>query len=79
MSCELTSGSLHGYLDGELDAVRASEFERHLETCPECLRELEAQESLRLQFPETFWTRFEVALEFGGTYGVEFAVQISVQ
>ena len=47
MSCELTSKSLHGYLDGELDAVRASEFERHLESCPQCLAELEAQESLR--------------------------------
>jgi mycothiol system anti-sigma-R factor len=47
MSCELSSVSLHGYLDGELDAIRAAEFERHLETCPECLAELEAQESLR--------------------------------
>jgi mycothiol system anti-sigma-R factor len=47
MICELSSKSLHGYLDGELDAVRAAEFERHLETCPECLAELEAQESLR--------------------------------
>ncbi len=47
MNCELTSKSLHGYLDGELDAVRAAEFERHLESCPQCLAELEAQESLR--------------------------------
>ena len=47
MDCELTSQSLHGYLDGELDAVRAAEFERHLESCPECLAELESQESLR--------------------------------
>src|SRR5271168_134868 len=47
MNCELSSKSLHGYLDGELDAVRAAEFERHLETCGECLAELEAQESLR--------------------------------
>ena len=47
MNCELTTKSLHGYLDGELDAVRAAEFERHLESCPECLAELESQESLR--------------------------------
>ena len=47
MDCELTSQSLHGYLDGELDAVRAAEFERHLESCPECLAELDSQESLR--------------------------------
>jgi len=38
---------LHGYLDGELDAVRAEEFERHLLDCQECVAELEAQESLR--------------------------------
>ena len=47
MECELSSKSLHGYLDGELDAVRAAEFERHLETCTDCLKELESQEALR--------------------------------
>lgn len=47
MNCEQREKSLHGYLDGELDAVRAAEFERHLEGCPECLAELEAQEALR--------------------------------
>jgi mycothiol system anti-sigma-R factor len=48
MSCELPRAMIHGYLDGELDAVRAAEFERHLEQCPECVTALEAQESLRL-------------------------------
>ncbi|HUE43286.1 MAG TPA: anti-sigma factor [Candidatus Sulfotelmatobacter sp.] len=47
MSCELTRSILHGYLDGELDAARAAEFERHLLSCPQCVTELEAQESLR--------------------------------
>ena len=47
MSCERTRTVLHGYLDGELDAVRAAEFESHLEDCPECVAELEAQEALR--------------------------------
>lgn len=47
MNCELTRSVLHGYLDGELDAVRAAEFERHLEACHECMAELEAQEALR--------------------------------
>jgi mycothiol system anti-sigma-R factor len=47
MSCEHAGTILHGYLDGELDAARASEFERHLEICPECLSALEAQETLR--------------------------------
>jgi len=47
MSCELTHSVLHGYLDGELDAARAAEFERHLETCRECIAALESQEALR--------------------------------
>jgi mycothiol system anti-sigma-R factor len=47
MSCELPRTTVHGYLDGELDAVRAAEFERHLEHCPECVAALESQESLR--------------------------------
>ena len=47
MSCELAHSVLHGYLDGELDAVRAAEFERHLESCAECASALKAQESLR--------------------------------
>ena len=47
MSCEQTQTVLHGYLDGELDAARAAEFERHLETCSDCLAALETQEKLR--------------------------------
>lgn len=47
MSCEQTQTVLHGYFDGELDAARAAEFERHLETCSECLAALQAQEKLR--------------------------------
>lgn len=47
MSCELTQTVLHGYLDGELDAARAAEFERHLISCSECVGALEAHENLR--------------------------------
>jgi mycothiol system anti-sigma-R factor len=47
MGCEQARGVLHGYLDGELDAAGNAEFERHLEGCPDCVGELEAQESLR--------------------------------
>lgn len=47
MSCEITRTVLHGYLDGELDATRAAEFERHLESCRECANTLGAEESLR--------------------------------
>jgi mycothiol system anti-sigma-R factor len=47
VSCELTYTVLHGYLDGELDAARAADFERHLISCSECVVALEANESLR--------------------------------
>ena len=46
MACELARTVVHAYLDNELDAVRASEFEHHLEQCSECVTALEAQESL---------------------------------
>jgi anti-sigma factor (TIGR02949 family) len=47
VSCDLTQCVLHGYVDGELDAARAADFERHLLSCPECVAALEAQEALR--------------------------------
>jgi anti-sigma factor (TIGR02949 family) len=47
MSCDLAGKVLHGYLDNELDAVRAAEFERHLEQCSECMTALEQEESVR--------------------------------
>src|ERR1700723_14170 len=47
MSCAPPRAVIHGYLDGELDPVRAAEFEHHLEECPECVPALESQESLR--------------------------------
>jgi len=47
VSCDSTRTVLHGYLDGELDATRAAEFERHLENCRECAVALGAEESLR--------------------------------
>lgn len=47
MSCDFAGTLLHAYLDGELDASRAAEFERHLENCRECTATLGAAESLR--------------------------------
>lgn len=47
MSCELSKTVLHGYLDNELDAARAADFERHLEACRECTNVLGAEESMR--------------------------------
>jgi len=47
MNCDFSGTLLHAYFDGELDAMRAAEFERHLETCRECAATLGAAESLR--------------------------------
>jgi mycothiol system anti-sigma-R factor len=47
MSCDFSETLVHAYIDGELDAVRAAEFERHLENCRECTATLGAAESLR--------------------------------
>jgi anti-sigma factor RsiW len=47
VTCEISQALLHGYLDGELDPLRAEEFERHLESCSPCIAKLEEQESLR--------------------------------
>ncbi|MFZ0883238.1 MAG: anti-sigma factor [Candidatus Acidiferrales bacterium] len=47
MSCNRAGTVLHGYFDNELDALDASEFERHLEQCSDCVNALETLESLR--------------------------------
>jgi anti-sigma factor RsiW len=47
VSCNRAGTVLHGYFDNELDALDASEFERHLEQCSDCVSALEALESLR--------------------------------
>jgi len=47
VGCDYARTALHGYLDGELDATRSAEFERHVESCRECAKTLEAGESLR--------------------------------
>ena len=47
MACERADTLVHGYFDNELDALRAAEFESHLEQCPECVAALDALESLR--------------------------------
>jgi len=45
--CESNGRLLHGYLDGELDVVRAVEFEEHLKACAGCAGELREQQNLR--------------------------------
>lgn len=53
MNCEFGHTTVHGYFDGELDAVRSAEFERHLEGCSECRGELEEIGSLRKHLQES--------------------------
>ena len=53
MNCELAQTTIHGYFDGELDAVRSTEFEGHLQHCAECQVALEGIESLRTQIKES--------------------------
>jgi anti-sigma factor (TIGR02949 family) len=53
MSCDFSGTLLHAYFDGELDAVRAAEFERHLENCRECTAALGMTEALRSSLQHT--------------------------
>lgn len=53
MICEFSPITVHGYLDGELDAVRSAEFERHLENCAECQATLQKAESLRARLQQS--------------------------
>jgi anti-sigma factor RsiW len=63
VTCELTESVLHGYIDGELDAARAADFERHLSSCPQCATALETQESLRASIRQAgLYERAPIAL-----------------
>lgn len=47
MVCERADTLVPGYFDNELDALRAAEFESHLQECSECVAALDALQSLR--------------------------------
>lgn len=53
MICEFSPITVHGYLDGELDAIRSAEFERHLENCAECKASLQKAQSLRARLQQS--------------------------
>jgi anti-sigma factor RsiW len=53
MNCELAETTIHGYFDGELDAVRSADFERHVEHCLQCHAALEEIEYLRTQIKQS--------------------------
>ena len=48
-ACPDKVASLHGFADGELDAVHSLAFEEHLRECPACAAELERLRALRGQ------------------------------
>ena len=71
MTCELSQTRLHAYFDGELDAMGAADFERHLESCPDCDTRLAAEEKLRsalvgaqlyARAPETLRRKLQISL-----------------
>ncbi len=71
MTCDLTQTRLHAYFDGELDAMASADFERHLESCPDCETRLAAEEKLRsalsgaqlyARAPETLRRNLQTAL-----------------
>jgi anti-sigma factor RsiW len=84
VSCDLTHSVLHGYIDGELDAARAADFERHLVSCAECVAALEAQEALHASLqssglyeraPATF--RQKVRAGIGGDAAIPAPIPIA--
>ncbi len=71
MTCDLSQTRLHAYFDGELDAMGAAEFERHLESCPDCETRLADEEKLRsalssaqlyARAPETLRRKLQISL-----------------
>lgn len=49
MKCGEVREYLFAFLDGELDAPLSIEFQRHLERCPECAREVEIERAIHKQ------------------------------
>lgn len=45
--CDQWGPVLHGFIDGELDLVRAAELEAHLAGCPDCRAEIERVRGVR--------------------------------
>jgi anti-sigma factor RsiW len=53
LNCEFAQTTVHGYFDGELDAIRSAEFEDHLKDCVECQAELKEIGTLRRLLQES--------------------------
>ena len=46
MRCDFSDSLLQSYFDGELSALRAAEFERHIQRCADCAEQLANQDLL---------------------------------
>ena len=62
---------LNAYLDGELNARQRSQFEAHLENCPECLEELEALDSLSGMLAEAPLPEFPTPEQLSANVGLK--------
>ena len=80
MNCEQAESFLQLYADGELDAPRALEFEKHLDNCPGCavavrnlktLKKATGQNALFFTAPRELRARVKTAVrsEAGGRAG----------
>jgi anti-sigma factor RsiW len=63
LSCQETTGLIHGYLDGELDLVRNLEIETHLRDCIACARRYENLRVLQSAMRDVSF-RFEPPAKF---------------
>ncbi len=53
MGCTECGELIHAYLDGEFDAGRSLEMERHIASCPDCSASYEGVRQLRLSIAES--------------------------
>jgi anti-sigma factor RsiW len=63
LSCQETTGLIHGYLDGELDLVRNLDIEAHLRDCTACARRYENLRALKTALKDSAF-RFAPSAEF---------------
>ena len=54
MKCKQVRECLFAFLDSELDAASSIRFQRHIEHCPGCAREVEIERAIRKQLTSSF-------------------------
>ena len=67
MRCEESRPLIDFYLDGELDALRAAEFELHVSNCEACTPQIERASKLRAAIRESAGGHeFSIIVSFTG-------------